>query len=214
MVTNFEELVALCDEELQHREYESNYYVRITAQWNALREWLKSKEISEFSEAIGKQYCDEIFGTHLMPKRAPAHFREKLRAVRMLISYQRNGDFEFRCPSVEYTFHGEIGLAALRYLDYCRDELMLAEKTIENKRVYLYNFCRFMNGKGMKYEDLSIEKTECFFSSMNYSLASRHNAARTIKLFLQFVYDEGTSSKDCSVFILPDNYKKQRHIRM
>ena len=56
MVTNFEELVALCDEELQHREYESNYYVRITAQWNALREWLKSKEISEFSEAIGKQY--------------------------------------------------------------------------------------------------------------------------------------------------------------
>lgn len=208
MVTNFEEMVALCDEELQHREYESNYYVRITAQWNALREWLKSKEISEFSEAIGKQYCDEIFGTHLMPKRAPAHFREKLRAVRMLISYQRNGDFEFRCPSVEYTFHGEIGLAALRYLDYCRDELMLAEKTIENKRVYLYNFCRFMNGKGMKYEDLSIEKTECFFSSMNYSLASRHNAARTIKLFLQFVYDEGTSSKDCSVFILPDNYKK------
>lgn len=83
MVTNFEELVALCDEELQHREYESNYYVRITAQWNALREWLKSKEISEFSEAIGKQYCDEIFGTHLMPKRAPAHFREKLRAVRV-----------------------------------------------------------------------------------------------------------------------------------
>ena len=121
MVTNFEELVALCDEELQHREYESNYYVRITAQWNALREWLKSKEISEFSEAIGKQYCDEIFGTHLMPKRAPAHFREKLRAVRMLISYQRNGDFEFRCPSVEYTFHGEIGFASLRYLDYCRD---------------------------------------------------------------------------------------------
>ena len=76
MVTNFEELVALCDEELQHREYESNYYVRITAQWNALREWLKSKEISEFSEAIGKQYCDEIFGTHLMPKRAPAHFSD------------------------------------------------------------------------------------------------------------------------------------------
>ena len=100
-----------------------------------------------------------------------------------MISYQRNGDFEFRCPSVEYTFHGEIGLAALRYLDYCRDELMLAEKTIENKRVYLYNFCRFMNGKGMKYEDLSIEETECFFSSMNYSLASRHNAARHHKTF-------------------------------
>ena len=34
MVTNFEELVALCDEELQHREYESNYYVTKTSHTN------------------------------------------------------------------------------------------------------------------------------------------------------------------------------------
>lgn len=208
MVTDFEELVALCDEELQHREYQSNYYARITEQWDALRKWLKCKKISEFNEDIGKWYCDEVFGTHLMPKHAPARFREKLRAIRMLVSYQRNGDFEFRCPSVEYIFEGDIGLSALRYLDYCRNELILAEKTIENKRLYLYNFCRFMDVNGLKYEDLSVEKTEEFFASMNYSLASRHNAARSIKLFLQFAYDEGESLKDCSVFILPDNYKK------
>lgn len=208
MVTNFEELVALCDEELRHREYESNYYVRITAQWNALREWLKNKDISEFSEAIGNQYCDEMFGTHLMPKCASTHFREKLRAIRMLISYQQKGDFEFRCPSIEYTFDGAIGLVALRYLDHCMNELVLAEKTIENKRLYLYHFCRFMNANGLKCEELSVEETERFFASMNYSLASRHNAARNIKLFLQFVYNDGKSLKDCSVFILPDNYKK------
>lgn len=208
MVTDFEELVALCDEELRHREYQSNYYVRITGQWDALRQWLKNKGISAFNEEVGNQYCDETFGTHLVPKRAPSRFREKLRAVRMLISYQRNGDFEFRCPSVEYTFAGDTGSAALRYLDHCRNGLMLAERTIENKKLCLYNFCRFMNANSLKYEELSVEKTESFFSSMNYSLASRHNAARNIKLFLQFVYDEGKSSKDCSVFILPDNYKK------
>lgn len=208
MVTDFEELVALCDEELRHREYESKYYVRIVGQWDALRQWLRNKEISAFNEDIGNQYCDEIFGTHFVPKRAPARFREKIRAVRMLISYQRNGDFEFRCPSREYTFVGDVGSAALRYLDYCRNELMLAERTIENKKLYLYNFCNFMNANGLKYEELSVEKIEKFFSVMNYSLASRHNAARNIKLFLQFVYDEGKSLKDCSVFILPDNYKK------
>lgn len=206
MVTDFEELVFLCDEELRHREYESNYYVRITQQWSALREWLNSQGISEFNEAVGKRYCDEMFGTHLMPKRSPAHFSEKLRAIRMLISYQSNGDFEFRCPSVEYVFDGDIGFSALKYLNYCRNELALSEKTIENKRLYLYNFCRYMNVNRMKYEDLSFEKTEVFFSSMNYSLASRHNAARNIKLFLQFVYDEGNALKDYSVFILPDNY--------
>lgn len=208
MVTNFEELVLLCDEELRHREYESNYYVRITEQWNALRVWMKNKGYTEFSEVIGNAYCDEIFGTHLMPRRAPARFREKLRAVRMLISYQKNGDFEFRCPSVEYVFTGIVGETSLLYLDYCRTELFLAEKTIENKRLYLYNFCNYLNINRLSFDDLSIEVTENFFSSMNYTLASRHNAARNLKLFLQFSYDIGKSLKNNSIFVLSDNYKK------
>lgn len=208
MVTDFEELVALCDEELRHREYESKYYFRITEQWDCLRKWLSEKGITEFSEEIGNRYCDEMYGTHLMPRRSPAGFREKLRAVRMLISYQKNGDFEFRCPSVEYTFTGVVGGTALTYLDYCKNELLLAEKTIENKRLYLCSFCHYLNVKGLELDDLSIEETESFLASMNYTLASRHNAARNIKLFLQFAYDNGKTIKDASVFILPDNYKK------
>lgn len=208
MVTDFEKLVSLCDEELQHREYESKYYFRILEQWDCLRKWLSERNITEFSEEIGNRYCDETFGTHLMPRCSPASFREKMRAVRMLISYQKSGDFEFRCPSVEYNFSGITGEAALMYLGYCKTELLLAEKTIENKRFYLYNFCNYLNMKGISFDDLSIERMEEFFSSMNYTLASRHNAARNISLFLRFVFDISRSLKDTSVFILPDSYKK------
>lgn len=212
MVTEFEELVALCDEELRHREYESKYYFRITEQWDCLRKWLFENGITEFNEDIGNRYCDEMFGTHLMPRRSPAGFREKLRAVRMLISYQKNGDFEFRCPRVEYAFLGNIGNTALQYLDYCKNELILAEKTIENKRLYLHNFCNYLDVKGLGFDDLTIEYMEDFFSSMNYTLASRHNAARNISLFLQFAFDSGKSVKDTSVYILPDNYRKNSKI--
>ncbi|MCD8013140.1 MAG: tyrosine-type recombinase/integrase [Lachnospiraceae bacterium] len=208
MVTDYEKLVLLCDEELRHREYESRYYMRITRQWDCLREWLNKKGISEFNEEIGNRYCDEMFGTHLMPKRPPVKFRENLRAVRMLVSYQKNGDFEFRCHSVEYIFNGSVGETALAYLDYCKNDLVLAEKTIENKRLYLCSFCNYLNVEGLGFDDLSIEETERFFASMGYTLASRHNAARNIKLFLQFAYDSGKSIRDTSVFILPDNYKK------
>ena len=207
-MTDFEELVALCDEELKHREYESKYYFRIINQWDCVRTWLKAKELTEFSEKIGNDYCDEVFGTHLMPHRPPTSLREKIRSVRMLITYQKNGDFEFRCPSVEYSFSGDIGKTALRYLDYCKNELMLAEKTVENKRLYLYNFCNYLNIKGLTFDDLSTDCTEDFFSSMDYTLASRHNAARTLSLFLKFAYDNKKSSKDTSVYILPDNYRK------
>lgn len=43
---------------------------------------------------------------------------------------------------------------------------------------------------------------------MHYSLSSRHNAARNVKLFLRYAFDDGQSAKDCSIYILPDNYKK------
>lgn len=69
MVTDFGKLVCLCDEELRHREYESKYYARITKQWECLQKWLNENNISEFNEEIGNRYCDEVFGTHVMPRR-------------------------------------------------------------------------------------------------------------------------------------------------
>ena len=53
-----------------------------------------------FDESIGFQYCDEIFGSRsLIGIRKEG--RLPLRAIRMLISYQKEGDFEFRTPSVQ-----------------------------------------------------------------------------------------------------------------
>lgn len=209
MVTDFEKLVSLCDEELRNREYNTKYYARITQQWSCLQKWLENKGITEFNEEVGNNYCDDVFGTHLMPKRAKASFREKLRAIRMLISYQKNGDFEFRCPSVEYVFDGELGILALNYLEYCRNELVLAEKTLENKRLYLHQFYRYLDINRLHVDVLSIDSVEAFFTAMGYSLSSRHNAARTISLFLQFIYDKGETLRDNSIYILPDNYRKE-----
>ncbi len=174
MVTNFEELVSLCDKELLHREYRAAYYDQITNQWDCVRQWLKKNGLTDFTEEIGNRYCDENFGTHLMPRRAPVKFREKLRAVRLLVSYQKTGDFEFRCPKVEYIFNGIFGNVALDYLDYCKDILQLSYRTIEGRRFYLHKFCQYLNVLAKSFDDLSVELTEKFFESMEYSLASRH----------------------------------------
>ena len=106
MVTDFEELVTLCDEELQHREYESNYYFRIKKQWDCLRKWMLENNLTEFNEEIGNRYCDEVFGTHLMPRGAKSCFREKLRASK---------NFELS--------------------DFIRDELSKLDITIKDKKI-------------------------------------------------------------------------------
>ena len=208
MVKNFELLVSLCDEELRHREYAGNYYDRLSSHWNQLRSWLSQHNITEFSEEVGNRYLEDIYGTHLLQAKSSVKIREGFRAIRMLISYQKCGEFEFRCPRVEYTFNGDIGKLAFAYLDYCRHELCNAEKTLENKRLYLHDFSKYMDDAGMTFTDLSTEVVEEFFKYKDYSLASRHNCANMIRHFLQHVFDEGYSEKDCSVYILKDNYKK------
>ena len=208
MVTDFEQLVSLCDEELRMREYENKYYNRIQSNWDNLRLWMKKNNLTDFSEEVGNLYCDETLGTHLMPCRPPRLFREKIRSVRMLISYQKGGDFEFRSPGVEYAFHGKFGSDAKSYMLYCEQELSLSAATLDNKRLYLFSFSQFLERKVQYYEELSIELIEEYFKAMDFSLASRHNAARVVRQFLRFVFNEGNATKDCSVYVLPDNYRK------
>jgi len=143
-----------------------------------------------------------------MPHNPTLSLKVSLRSIRMLISYQKDGTFEFRTPSVEYIFDGIIGDYMLGYLDFCKNELFLAYKTIENKRLYLYSFSKYLNNKSLIIDNLTIDVIEDFFKSMNYSLASRHNAARVIKLFLLYVYENNLSNKNYSTCVLSDNYKK------
>ncbi len=208
MVKDFETLVALCDEELHHREYLGSYYARLLSHWEKLRAWLTEQNITEFTEEVGNKYLEVVYGTHLLPVRSSIKIREGFRAIRMLISYQKCGEFEFRSPSVEYTFDGNIGKLALDYLNFCRLELGNAQKTLDNKRLYLYDFSKYMDDAGMTFSNLSVDVIEEFFKYKNYSLSSRHNGSRIIRHFLQHAYDKGKSEKDCSVYMLKDNYRK------
>lgn len=208
MVEDFETLVTLCDEELRHREYLGSYYARLIAHWDKLRTWMKGKEFKEFSEEVGDKYLESVYGTHLLPPRSPMIIREGFRAIRMLISYQKCGEFEFRSPSVEYTFDGAVGKVAFDYLEYCSIERGLAQRTLDNKRIYLYDFSRYMDDANEWFDALSIEEMEAFFKSKGYSLSSRHNCANVVRSFLRYVFDTGKHNKDCSVYVLKDNYRK------
>ena len=212
MVKSFETLVSLCDEELRHREYMGSYYARILSYWEQLRIWLGEHGITEFSEEVGNQYLESVYGTHLLPPKSPMAIREGFRAVRMLISYQKFGEFEFRSPSVESTFDGAVGKVAFGYLEYCRVERCLAQKTLDNKRLYLFDFSRYMDDANMWFDSLSIEVVESFFKSKGYSLSCRHNCANVVRNLLRYIFETGKYDRDCSVFVLKDNYRKDSKI--
>lgn len=208
MVKDFEALVALCEEELRHREYMGSYYARILSYWEKLRTWIGEQGIMEFNEDVGNRYLKSVYGAHLLPPKPPIAIREGFRAIRMLISYQKCGEFEFRSPKVEYSFDGAVGKIAFDYLEYCGIELALAQKMLDNKRIYLFDFSKYMDDANMWFDSLSIEEVEAFFKKREYSLSSRHNCANVVRGFLRYVFDTGKYGRDCSVYVLKDNYRK------
>ncbi|CAM4426484.1 tyrosine-type recombinase/integrase [Paenibacillus alkaliterrae] len=208
MTSDIKKLIALCEEELVSREYGSIHIQKVKAEWNQLVQWMDERRYADFSEPVGIEFCNELFGNHILTENVRKKNRFGLRAIRMLISYQKHGDFEFRTPRVERIFTGDIGKTMELYLSYTRNILSHSNETIRNKEQYLYEFHAFLNGRSLSLNDLNADKVEEFFKSMGYSLASRHNGGSTLRIFLQYAYDNGLTNKDCSIFVLADNYKK------
>lgn len=206
MVTDLKQLIDLCDSELIDREYGVRRQ-QFLQEWEKLSHWMERHGLEKFTEEEGYKYCDEDFGSHLLSKSMDKEHRIGLRAVRMLISYQKTGDFEFRSPKVERRFCGECGRPFASYLSYARDVLGLAVATLNNKEVYLYAFYLYLDGRSLTLDDLGIAVIEDFFTAMGYSLASRHNCGSTLRIFLRYAFDTGMVKKDWSVYVLSDNYK-------
>lgn len=206
MITNLETLLSLCEEELKSREYAAQHHRKITLEWEKLAEWMKLHNYVDFSEAVGFQYCDEIFGAHIIVDRFTHVEIAGLRAIRMLTSYQKDGDFEFRSPKIERVFYGYIGNNISAYLTYIRNVQHLSEHTISNKKQYLYEFFCYLMDHSLTLNELSLVVIEDFYSSMEYSIATRHNCGSTLRIYFKYAYDSGFADNDNSIFVLKDNY--------
>ena len=211
METNLKQLIHLCDQELSDREYAFNHHRKICEAWDDLTHWMGALGRTDFNESIGYQYCSEVLGSTVLSGIAKRD-QLRLRAVRMLVSYQRDGDFEYRTPTISRDFKGISGKQMGEYLQYLRDEIGLSEDTISNKRHYLLDFNMYVEERKLTLDNIDIDAVADFYNQQDYSLASKHNCNSAIKLFLRHAYDSGATARDNSFSILPDNYSKQRKL--
>lgn len=212
MVTDILQLVGLCKEEISSREYNLGYSGILVAEWEKVSFWMAENGFNEFSESIGYRYCDENFGNHILAEGVSKTERVKIRAVRMLTSYQKDGDFEFRTPSVEKVFSNLLGEQINGYLEHLDADCHFAAKTIDNKRYYLFDFYRYLTTRSIPLEYLSTYIIEEYFMFMGYTPASRRNCGTNLKMFLRYAHDSGITSKDYSIYVMDDNYDRHSKI--
>ena len=173
---------------------------------------MEAHNYTEFSEVIGFQYCDETLGTHILTRRLIQSEKIRLRAVRMLTSYQKMEILNFELRKLKDPFYGNIGMEISLYLSYLRNVQLLSESTVRNKEQYLYQFFCYMEKHSLTLDNLSIEVIEDFFASMDYSLTSRHNCSSTLRIFFRYAHDNGITAKNNSIFVMTDNYNKHSKV--
>ncbi len=212
MITDLDILMRECEDILLDREYRLTYQCKIKSAWQDLDLWMKMQEINVFSEEVGFRYADEILGGHILSENFPKKNQIRLRAVRMLTSYQKDGDFEFRTPSSERYLDGEIGELAKEFLESLDVEKRLSGKTITGKRLYLADFSEYTNNRGYGLKDITMDVMADFFVVMGYSLASRHCCGICISQFFHFLFDRKYSDIDLSIYILKDGYRKNNKL--
>ena len=208
MITDIGRIIELCKAELEDRQYKTDYRKELIEHWENCSKWMSKNLIEEFSEEVGNRYCDLHLGTHLLVAGMTLKDQRHLRAIRMLVSYQKNGEFEFRSPRSEYLFSGQIGDLMEEFLSYARDTLNRSDDTIYTYKFTLSRLNSYLDTRNLLLKDVNVELIEDFLKENSSSARARHTHANSLRQFFRYLYRKRYTISDLSLNVLPDNFNR------
>ena len=212
MITDVNELIRVCSDELVDRQYRSAYVRLLTEHWRSLSQWMKANSITVFSAMVADQYCDLHIGSHILTDGMDLKAKQHLRAVRMLVSYQKDGEFEFRSPRREYVFSGQSGRLMLEFFDYATDELHRAASTVCSYQFTLDIFNRYLERRNLSVIDIKTDDIECFLKECSSTVRARHTHANCLRQFFRYLLFRHYTETDLSLYVLPDNCNRHSNV--
>jgi integrase/recombinase XerD len=190
-------------DELDQRGYGQNVKFTYHKECRQILEWCFNNQIEHFNEMLGKQFCDETIGGHLSKPGSSYRYRNTLRVVRMLVTLQCGGDFEFRAPRIEYNFHTFPADVIDSYLDYCSLSCKLAYSTLSERKRMIFRFDNYLYDNHKQAEDISGDLFEDFLSKHS-TKSARCSYKSVFRKFYGYLYDSGNLDKDFSSLILKE----------
>ena len=166
-------------------------------------EWCYKNHITSFDMKIGNRFCDETIGGHISDVTRSYNNKKILRVVRMLITLQRDGDFEFRAPRIEYRFKTDLQNATIQYLNYCANKRELSKASLAERKRVLFHFDKFLYENNISMADITVNLFEHFLS-ICCSTYSRRYYKSILREFYRYLFDHEILSKDYSSFIMKE----------
>lgn len=190
-------------DELSQRNYGQNVQCAYHKICRQILAWCNSNSIESFNEKTGDQFCDETIGGHLSEAGSSYLYRRTLRVTRMLVSLQRDGDFEYRTPRTEYKFYTQLADEIEQYLDYCAVTRKLSATTLSERQRAICRFDNYLNDNDKTTLDNSVDLFEEFLSK-HCSKHSRRTYKSVFRELYRYLFDKGILNKDYSSLILKE----------
>lgn len=212
MITDVNELIRVCSSELEDRQYKAAYIRLLAEHWETLSHWMEANSLTVFTESVAYQYCDLYIGSHILTEGMDLKAKQHLRAIRMLVSYQKDGEFEFRSPRREYVFSGQTGDRMIEFFDYAADKIHRAASTVDSYRFTLNMFNRYLEQRSMSMHEIKTDVIEDFLEECSSTAGARHSHANSLRQFFRFLYRQHYTETDLSIHVLHDNHNRHSNI--
>lgn len=199
-------------EEMTERGFPVGYVAATEKELERFRKWNLSNGREYFSEEDCEKYCQEEFGTSLNePKGTKLNSTKSKRrvAIRRLAGMGLYGSLDYYLSRSRQPFYGRYESLFNGYVAWMEGN-GYAPSTIQAKRGYLYDFCRYVENEGLNLTEISESCLEAFFASRNKPLASIHAYRKAMRCFLLYLYEERITEKDLSLSVREDNYRKTK----
>ena len=198
------ELVNEFYDELNQRNYGKNVKREYHNVCRQILDWCITNDVVFFDEKTGNEFCDETIGGHLSKGGASYLYRRTLRVMRMLVSLQRAGDFEFRAPRTEYKFYTLFGDVIDKYLDYIAVTRKLSAATLSERKRAIFRFDNYLNENNRTVADITLDLFEDFLTR-HCTKHSRCIYKSIFRELYRYLFDHGILYKDYSSLILKES---------
>lgn len=206
------ELISEIEVYFKTLSYSKNWIHILRKGWHKLDEYMKNHSITFYNPMVGEEFIKSIIckGPYSDLMRSQ---KDIIRSANILTEYQTIGTIKFRSILKKYEFKGEIGEMVLDFLNY-RKSLGLSKDTINNNKIYLHRFLKYLEVKGLHAVSCinNCNILDFINSLAFYSKSTIHCMLSSLRNFLKYVYDNQHTTIDFSYLVPKSNYKKEAHL--
>ncbi len=213
MVITPERIVDLFVSELGNCGYSVQTIHFYTPVLRSLLKYCKTRGIEQYDSSVGEAFLKERFSDIPVSETSKRRANTYNRAINMLSYFHAYNSIPFRFKEAKYRFPEWFEPVYNKFLEH-RKYMGIQERTIWKQHYYFEKLALYLDKNGLRsYEQITLPILQDFVASLTiYSLSVRYNIVSAVRMFLQYLYENGYTAGNYKEAIPNVKYSHEAHV--